>query len=542
MKALLSLAPWGAHLLVIVVFVASAHVVVPDSNDDSFIYLRYARQWSEGQGLVYNPGEYVEAFSSPLWMIVLASFASALGPGQDPMVLLTIAQWLSTFFLAMSAMALLLGVRFLAGCAHGWIFLGVSVFLLSPVSWFWARSGMETTMVAFLLTTTILLMLKHRLCNRRIYLHLGRLLSCLLSWSRPEGPILALAIIAVSGSIGKPAPGDGWRKKLSHLISRDTLVSSLAVLLATTLLVGMRKAYYGEWLPNTYYAKMSGGVDFWQRGLEYIYLFFKMNNIWLLIVLFGASLFHPKGGFSGRLLALLGIFSAIVVAESGDFMWYSRFMMPAWPMVVMIAITGLESLQGLLPRYLLPIAVVAGLGWAFHVLEDIRDGTMMERSYGVIQKHGMESYSASVFREILLPEDRLAVGPAGRFVYLSNPYKAYDFWGLVVPEIARRPRKLRARVGHEREYPQAILKRKPSFVLWDFQWAPLTCDLVGERGEGRNLPSIASIFNGRFDYRVAYATGRNSKDVLMFLAHIDALDRPRARTIHLASERCGDGQ
>ena len=39
--------------------------------DDMFIFLRYAENFARGEGLVFNPGERVEGFSSPLWVLLL---------------------------------------------------------------------------------------------------------------------------------------------------------------------------------------------------------------------------------------------------------------------------------------------------------------------------------------------------------------------------------------------------------------------------------------------------------------------------------------
>ena len=41
-------------------------------SDDCYISFRYARNLVEGHGLVYNPGERVEGFSNPLWVLLLA--------------------------------------------------------------------------------------------------------------------------------------------------------------------------------------------------------------------------------------------------------------------------------------------------------------------------------------------------------------------------------------------------------------------------------------------------------------------------------------
>ena len=47
--------------------------------EDAFISFRCARNLWEGQGLVYNPGERVEAFSNFLWVLLLAPLGGVLG-------------------------------------------------------------------------------------------------------------------------------------------------------------------------------------------------------------------------------------------------------------------------------------------------------------------------------------------------------------------------------------------------------------------------------------------------------------------------------
>ena len=43
-------------------------------SDDSFITLRYTRNLVQGEGLVFNPGERVEGFTSMLWTLLLSLF------------------------------------------------------------------------------------------------------------------------------------------------------------------------------------------------------------------------------------------------------------------------------------------------------------------------------------------------------------------------------------------------------------------------------------------------------------------------------------
>src|SRR5271166_653530 len=43
--------------------------------DDGFIYLHVVQQFLAGHGLVYNTGQRVEAFTSPLWVFILSAVA-----------------------------------------------------------------------------------------------------------------------------------------------------------------------------------------------------------------------------------------------------------------------------------------------------------------------------------------------------------------------------------------------------------------------------------------------------------------------------------
>ena len=47
--------------------------------DDAFISFRYVRNLLEGNGLVFNPGEYVEGYSNFLWILELAAIWGIFG-------------------------------------------------------------------------------------------------------------------------------------------------------------------------------------------------------------------------------------------------------------------------------------------------------------------------------------------------------------------------------------------------------------------------------------------------------------------------------
>ena len=62
-------------LVLLAALAAVAHALTfLDSGpfDDDYICYRYARNWVEGRGLVFNPGERFEGFTNPLWVMLLA--------------------------------------------------------------------------------------------------------------------------------------------------------------------------------------------------------------------------------------------------------------------------------------------------------------------------------------------------------------------------------------------------------------------------------------------------------------------------------------
>ena len=49
-------------------------------DDVEMVAMRYGRNLAEGLGLVWNPGERVEGFSNPAWVLVMAAVHAAGAP------------------------------------------------------------------------------------------------------------------------------------------------------------------------------------------------------------------------------------------------------------------------------------------------------------------------------------------------------------------------------------------------------------------------------------------------------------------------------
>jgi hypothetical protein len=103
--------------------------------------------------------------------------------------------------------------------------------------YFWAPAGLETTLVAALVTFAACSLVVPSAWR-------WSLAAALLGVARPEGPLLACALAVLA--------------RVAHgrsVVRPGALALGLAPALAWLF---FRKAYYGDWLPNTYYAKATG--------------------------------------------------------------------------------------------------------------------------------------------------------------------------------------------------------------------------------------------------------------------------------------------
>ena len=236
-------------------------------TDDAFIAFRYVRNFVEGHGLVFNPGERVEGYSSFLWVLELAAIWKIFGlPPED------VAQWLSVGYTAGVIGLLLWWVRRDATLRNrglaGWMALGLICGSATFAVWT-SGGGLETRQFTFFVMAAIVALTVHGGSRWGLLAASASLAGA--SLTRPEGILIAaccfgwfcvsrmLADWRQSDSPSGSAPVSGriaWRRFAAWVDWREMacLIGPFAVLVAAHL--AFRLTYYGEWLPNTYYAKI----------------------------------------------------------------------------------------------------------------------------------------------------------------------------------------------------------------------------------------------------------------------------------------------
>ncbi len=190
----------------------------------------------------------------------------------------------------------------------------------------WAVGGLETSLFSFLIACSLLRILQEdgdpsRFPWSGIFLGLTAL-------TRPEG-ILFTFLWIISVVVLKL-----WnRQRLRPSLQEATrLVFSLSLL---GLFLVWRFCYYGQWLPNTFYAKTGGGLNQIRDGLTYTGSFFLNNGLIFFPLL---ALAASRGYETSRVKPLWPIFFLMigylgfVVLCGGDWMPLYRRLVPILPL------------------------------------------------------------------------------------------------------------------------------------------------------------------------------------------------------------------
>lgn len=237
--------PIPIHVVLIPMTVLLLHCFYyyPYRIDDAYISMRYAERLWEGKGLTWNDGEYVEGYSNLSWVLLMTGFKFLGFDAIATSIVLGIV----------SGMATILAILWysLRAYKHESHFIAVSValtFALSGPVAISCISGLETMLAACLVAwVTVLTLCGLDTPTRGRALLIGTILGGLCV-TRPEAPLLVM-IMGAAWLFAAKCP---WRTRLTFAIIFCTIPA--IVYLAQ---LAFRLHYYGEILPNTYYAKVA---------------------------------------------------------------------------------------------------------------------------------------------------------------------------------------------------------------------------------------------------------------------------------------------
>ncbi len=416
--------------------------------DDAYITFRYAQNLVHGIGPNYNPGERVEGYSSPSFMLLMAG---AIAVGIDPVPVAKV--------LGLASSLLLLFVLYFSlrrvGVAGGGAALATLLLGSSMVLQIWSAAGLETNLYALLF-----------FCG---------LVSLAERDPEPARSGWASSLLAAA-ALTRPEGIAFWGLGLVFVLRGTArLRNGVAYFLPGLLLLAhflWRLAYYGAPLPNTYYVKTGGGIEMWKQGLAGLGSFVASpsHSIWIVAAaaggVAGASL-----GREGRRVAVMAAAVVLhllyVVSVGDDGLRVHRFYVPV--------LAPLAFLVGLLFRPSVPaggrgsrwlpalgaLAVVLAVPASIWTLRGEWTATVKERT--LRYQEGNEKLGRRL-AETRPPTTVIAVASAGAIPYYSR-LTAIDMYGLNDPHIAREPFPAPGR-GRMMKWDSAyILARRPDLIV-----------------------------------------------------------------------------
>jgi hypothetical protein len=428
-------------------------------TDDAYISFRYARNLTEGMGLVFNEGERVEGYSNFLWTLWVA-VGLAFGCEAESWANF----WSIAFYLG-SVLLLLLNHHAWNRMTEGssWLIPVAALAAVLHRDWtIYATSGMETSLFTFLLLSSFLAAVWSPSSWPR--LALAGLLAGLAALTRPDGVLPAFVLGLFVLYYGKPR-------------GRAAIFYAASFAVVWLPFVAWRLQYYGDLFPNTYYAK-SAYLAWYEQGWHYLALYFE--KYWAL--LFGPALLllylvmrRDRGEARHVVLAaaMAVAYTFYIVRVGGDFM-FARMLVPATPFYLLLLEFGLTAVFRNRPLYGYGAAAillagmfvtpppVSGTSW--------RHGIADERLYYSEERVARLGHKAQVLRRFFegLPVRIAFYGDEARVAYKGRfPVAIESHAGLTEPEIARRELQERGRVGHEKHASARYLieKRKAHFTF-----------------------------------------------------------------------------
>jgi hypothetical protein len=319
-------------LALALLLVLHAVLYLPYVVDDAYISFRYARNLVEGHGLVFNPGERVEGYTNFLWSILIAA---ALALGLEPR---SAAQALGLI----SGLAALWGTARLSrqlAPARGPRYRLFSPLLLALCGAFafWCVAGLETAAFTALLVWSVTLWLDAR--SGRSYVP-AALAFAAVALERPEG-VLFFGSAALIEACDRLRVSTRGRAACHGLLVFTCIFGAY---------FAWRWSYYGQLLPNSFYAKVVFGPDRVARGLNYVWSFASLFPVFLLSPLTllprrdRARRFEQAS--ASRLMLLTLAYLLYVAAVGGDAMPLGRFIVPVLPLLAPPVAEALDRIGG----------------------------------------------------------------------------------------------------------------------------------------------------------------------------------------------------
>ncbi len=437
-------------------------------SDDSFISFRSIVNFINGDGITWNAGQRIQAFTHPSWFFLLSGFYAITGEIYYTTIYVSI-------FLTVSALAILALTSHRSGSLTTLLLAG-ALLLLSNAFIDYATSGLENPLSYFLLAC-LMYMALCRPTDVPTNLSIIYLLMAVTFLNRMDYALLLLPLALL-------------------LLFNHGRMAMPGIVMAFSLVIawfGFATIYFGAPLPNPFYGKLASGFpahEYFERGLNYYQVQWLKDPITLILLGGGMVLAWSGNRYTKALCIGLVLYQLYLLRIGGDFM-QGRFF--AVPVFIATGLIGQRKIPVHWAAFISLILFVTNLSQSpiskevrYHNKKFVK-GVADERGY-YFQQYGLVSERRRWPKIVVRSEEDYSefiyrCGGAGRRS-LMMPKNIYviDYCGLADPLLARTPPKHRRywRVGHlERKVPtnygQSLIEKEN--LLTDPALMPLFDDI-----------------------------------------------------------------
>ncbi len=414
------------------------------TQDDAYISYRYVENFVDGHGLVFNIGERVEGYTNFLW-IMLLSLATLVG-----LPIIAVSKVLGVVFGAgVVVLAYLMGREF--SDRKRWLVSMIAPLFLAAngALCYWVIGGLETGMFVFLVSLTLYTELRKPALTPFVLI--------VTTLTRPEGGLLFGIIFIYRLLITRPG-----MKSLA--VYAASYVGLLLPYLAFKLV------YFGDLLPNPFYAKTGMSVEYIGSGIEYFgkfaYHYGLFGLFFLMPILHIRRLPH-----SVKLFWLTSIiFTLYIILVGGDVLKVHRFFLPVLTTMFLIAAFMISQLlrdygkRRVVPAALMLVCLVY-VAWSLKIPYSYIDQTRyLERNFSIKMTTVAEN-----LKKIDKSDFSVATTTIGKVSHVLKDHKVIDMLGLTDREIAKHPEHIEGMqtTWKERNFNTAyLLELKPDYVLF----------------------------------------------------------------------------
>jgi arabinofuranosyltransferase len=411
-------------------------------NDDAYIGYRYAKNLVDGKGLVFNPGERVEAYTDPLYVLMLApGFWVTDSDGiYFYSVLLNLLFATAAFFLFVSYLEQQLGRQMALA--------GAFLFALCLPLWVAVASGLETPFVLAVMIAVWVL-------TERVVRDPSARTVGLLS--------LAMVATVLARADGFIFVGAALFYLLLKHRYRALAICGVISIAVVGIHVLIREAYYGAPLPTSYYVKVAGPLS-----LRFAHALDQLGNIaafdglmpFLLVILWvvGGIILSRSGRFVEELrfdLLFPFVWLAYWFYIGGD-IFFDRFAVILYPL-------GIFALLKLLSRDT-SRAVMGFVVAALAIMEVLAPFKIDPRFHYRLNQYDCLITTGKLLRQEF-PGKTMATGALGKIPFFSG-LMTEDILGLADPVLAHRSvPSNNTEFGHLKYNPDYTLSRNPDLIV-----------------------------------------------------------------------------